>query len=190
MERNSMSAASASEYQKICVAISTVVEEKRRKLTTNHNLTHDDVDDLRQEACLRAGTRRFPRLASPDDYQSVALVVVKQALIDKRRYSLAIKRDVRCTVSLETLDEPPCAQASLYPHRCDDRKNIELTDLRIDATALRSSLQPPAREVADLVAEHSISYAAKTLRLPRETLRDHVKRLRNRFLPLSIYLEK
>ena len=171
-----------------------LIGRKARQLVGRHGFTRDDEEDLQQEMTLRLILRlpKFnPRKASSKTFVSR---VIDHIVSDLIRYQKRGKRDYRLeSFSLDertddgrghSVGRGDLISQDKYDFRAEkhNRPESERCDMRMDVWAVIAGLPQDLEVVTRLLPTHSISEAARTLGLHRDTIhRDRLVQLRRIF---------
>ena len=169
-----------------------IVKRKVRQIIGRAGYTRQDKEDLEQELLTRLlqGLKSF----DPDvaHRKSFVTAIVERAVATILRDAQAEKRDHRRIGSLQLLmeltDEGPTELAETISdreyngRRCRDPRNDEdLAQLVTDLADVINALPDELRDLAERMKTQSISAIAREIGVPRTTLNDAVRRLRQRF---------
>lgn len=169
-----------------------IVKRKVRQIIGRAGYTRQDKEDLEQELLTRLlqGLRSF----DPDvaHRKSFVTAIVERAVATILRDAEAQKRDHRRISSLQRLvdltDEGPTELAETIGdreyngRRCrDPRSDEDLAQLVTDLAEVIDSMPGELRDLAERMKTQSISAIAREIGVPRTTLNDAVRRLRQRF---------
>ena len=169
-----------------------IVKRKVRQIVGRAGYTRQDKEDLEQELLTRLlqGLRSF----DPDvaHRKSFVTAIVERAVATILRDAEAQKRDHRRISSLQRLvdltDEGPTELAETIGdreyngRRCrDPRSDEDLAQLVTDLAEVIDSMPGELRDLAKRMKTQSISAIAREIGVPRTTLNDAVRRLRQRF---------
>ncbi|MEO2026662.1 MAG: sigma-70 family RNA polymerase sigma factor [Fuerstiella sp.] len=169
-----------------------IVKRKVRQIVGRAGYTRQDKEDLEQELLTRLlqGLRSF----DPDvaHRKSFVTAIVERAVATILRDAEAQKRDHRRISSLQRLvdltDEGPTELAETIGdreyngRRCrDPRSDEDLAQLVTDLAEVIDSMPGELRDLAERMKTQSISAIAREIGVPRTTLNDAVRRLRQRF---------
>ncbi|HIK93833.1 MAG TPA: sigma-70 family RNA polymerase sigma factor [Planctomycetes bacterium] len=169
-----------------------IVKRKVRQIVGRAGYTRQDKEDLEQELLTRLlqGLKSF----DPDvaHRKSFVTAIVERAVATILRDAEAQKRDHRRISSLQRLvdltDEGPTELAETIGdreyngRRCrDPRSDEDLSQLVTDLAEVIDSMPGELRDLAERMKTQSISAIAREIGVPRTTLNDAVRRLRQRF---------
>ncbi len=169
-----------------------IVKRKVRQIVGRAGYTRQDKEDLEQELLTRLlqGLKSF----DPDvaHRKSFVTAIVERAVATILRDAEAQKRDHRRISSLQRLvdltDEGPTELAETIGdreyngRRCrDPRSDEDLAQLVTDLAEVIDSMPGELRDLAERMKTQSISAIAREIGVPRTTLNDAVRRLRQRF---------
>ena len=169
-----------------------IVKRKVRQIIGRAGYTRQDKEDLEQELLTRLlqGLRSF----DPDvaHRKSFVTAIVERAVATILRDAEAQKRDHRRISSLQRLvnltDEGPTELAETIGdreyngRRCrDPRSDEDLAQLVTDLAEVIDSMPDELCDLAKRMKTQSISAIAREIGVPRTTLNDAVRRLRQRF---------
>ena len=169
-----------------------IVRKKVRQIIGCAGFKKQDRDDLEQE--LIARLLQSLKSFDPDvaHRKSFVTAVVERAVATILRDAQAEKRDPRRIGSLHVLvevsDDGPTELAEMVgdreynARRCRDPRSAEdLSQLTSDLAGVLAALPTELRDLAERLKSHSIAEIARDLGVPRTTLNDTVRRLRQRF---------
>ena len=169
-----------------------IVRKKVRQIIGCAGFKKQDRDDLEQE--LIARLLQSLKSFDPDvaHRKSFVTAVVERAVATILRDAQAEKRDPRRIGSLHVLvevsDDGPTELAETIgdreynARRCRDPRSAEdLSQLTSDLAGVLAALPTELRDLAERLKTHSIAEIARDLGVPRTTLNDTVRRLRQRF---------
>lgn len=154
--------------------------------------TRQDQEDLEQEllARLLQGLQSF----DPDvaHFKSFVTAIVERSVATLLRDKQAEKRDHRRIGSLHVLIEvtqdgptelgETVGEREFNARRCSDPRGADdLAQLTSDLAEFVAALPAELRELAERLKTQSISAIAREVGVPRTTLNDTVRRLRQRF---------
>ncbi len=169
-----------------------IVKRKVRQIIGRAGYTRQDKEDLEQELLTRLlqGLKSF----DPDvaHRKSFVTAIVERAVATILRDAEAQKRDHRRISSLQRLvdltDEGPTELAETIGdreyngRRCrDPRSDEDLAQLVTDLAEVIDSVPDELCDLAKRMKTQSISAIAREIGVPRTTLNDAVRRLRQRF---------
>ena len=169
-----------------------IVKRKVRQIVGRAGYTRQDKEDLEQELLTRLlqGLKSF----DPDvaHRKSFVTAIVERAVATILRDAEAQKRDHRRISSLQRLvnltDEGPTELAETIGdreyngRRCrDPRSDEDLAQLVTDLAEVIDSMPDELCDLAKRMKTQSISAIAREIGVPRTTLNDAVRRLRQRF---------
>lgn len=169
-----------------------IVKRKVKQIIGRAGYTRQDKEDLEQELLTRLlqGLKSF----DPDvaHRKSFVTAIVERSVASIIRDAEAQKRDHRRIGSLQLLvevtEEGPTELAETISdreyngRRCrDPRSDEDLAQLVTDLADVIDSLPDELRDLAERMKTQSISAIAREIGVPRTTLNDTVRRLRQRF---------
>lgn len=169
-----------------------IVFRKVRQIIGRVGYTAQDREDLEQELLVRL----VQSLKSFDPNQahrkSFVTAVVERAFANLLRNARAAKRDHRrigsLNVTIEVTAEGITELAETIgdreynARRCRDPRSAgELAQLASDLAKIVAALPEELRDLAERLKTESISAIARNVGVPRTTLNDKVRRLRQRF---------
>ena len=169
-----------------------IVKKKVRQIIGRAGFTRQDQADLEQELLTRLlqGLRSFdPNVAHR---KSFVTAIVERAVANILRDAQAEKRDHRRIGSLQVLIEvtedgptelsETVGEREFNARRCSDPRSADdLAQLTSDLADFVESLPAELRNLAERLKTQSISAIAREVGVPRTTLNDAVRRLRQRF---------
>jgi RNA polymerase sigma-70 factor (ECF subfamily) len=169
-----------------------IVKRKVRQIIGRAGFTKQDRQDLEQE--LIARLLHSLRSFDPKQAHRKAFVtaVVERDVANILRDKQAEKRDHRrigsLHVMIEVTEEGPTELADTIgdrefnARRCRDPRSAEdLAQLASDLAEVVAALPDELRDLAERLKTESISAIAREVGVPRTTLNDTVRRLRQRF---------
>lgn len=178
-----------------------IIKRKAAQLIGRGGYKQQDRRDLEQELwarLLRAKKRFNPSISH---WRCFVTAVVERATANILRDALAEKRDHRRISSLNVTivfdDDESCELGDTVSSRehnrrrcCEPRGAQELADLLIDVTECLEDLPPDLRILAERLKNESVSAIAHETGIPRTTIQDMKRRLRQRFerAGLRIYM--
>jgi RNA polymerase sigma factor (sigma-70 family) len=159
-----------------------VIQRKARSMVRRGLVPRGDLEDVRQDlaAALLAARAGFdPEVGGREAF---ARVVVRRAGSKIVRARRAAKRD---PARVRPLEDPATRAAPADPDASQRR-----TDLALDVGELLRRLPENLRAVARLLERVSVTEAARVLGVPRTTLNDRIRVLREAFdrAGLRVYL--
>lgn len=170
----------------------SVVRRAARRMIGRAGFQSHDRDDIEQELwlkLLRHAESFDPKRAH---WHVFVTTVVNRCAANLLRDQRALKRDRDRLDSLHGKVKAP-GEAPVELGDCLDtternrhrgqapRDQLEQESLAVDVTSLLEKLNDDDRDLAERLRETSISQAARELGVPRTTLNDAVRRLRQRF---------
>jgi RNA polymerase sigma-70 factor (ECF subfamily) len=163
-----------------------IVKRKVRQIIGRAGFTKQDRQDLEQE--LIARLLHSLRSFDPKQAHRKAFVtaVVERDVANILRDKQAEKRDHRrigsLHVMIEVTEDGPTELAEFNARRCRDPRSAEdLAQLASDLAEVVAALPEELRDLAERLKTESISAIARAVGVPRTTLNDTVRRLRQRF---------
>ena len=169
-----------------------IVKRKVKQIIGRAGYTRQDKEDLEQELLTRLlqGLKSF----DPDvaHRKSFVTAIVERSVASIIRDAEAQKRDHRRIGSLQMLVEltgegptelaETIGEREYNERRCrDPRSDEDLAQLVTDLADVVDSLPDELRDLAERMKTQSISAIAREIGVPRTTLNDTVRRLRQRF---------
>ena len=166
----------------------TLIRIKSKKMIGKTGFLPDDLEDIRQELILHL----LQRLPSYDPSKSSRHTfindVIDNKIIDLVREKISQKRDFQSAPW--SLDAAVCAsnisgavtEKSLPWNR--DRKmmsEFELFEMREDIIRVLEKLPPNLQEICIRLLQDNICTVAEETGIPKATLIDHLKKIRNHF---------
>lgn len=169
-----------------------IIRRKVRQLIGRAGFTRQDREDLEQEIFARVlqGLRKFdPAKAHRNKFVTA---IVERYVANVLRNKRAEKRDHRRITSLNVtitlagdakveLSQTISVRERDAQRRRESRDDCALSDLRADIGAFIAALPDDLRELAEGLMANSISEIARETGIPRTTLHDKLRRLRQRF---------
>jgi len=169
-----------------------LIRERVKRLIGRHGFTASDRDDLEQDMalhlleCLR---RQQQPIDAPEGFFRKVIADYAVTLVRRRK---AEKRDHRRLSSLhdKVLDEDGeyVERARVIPEdhtqsrlQTAPRSRLEDVELVHDVAAVLAKLPPDLRDLCERLKHHSITEVARQLGVPRTTLHDAIRRLRQHF---------
>jgi RNA polymerase sigma-70 factor (ECF subfamily) len=169
-----------------------LIRERVKRLIGRHGFTASDRDDLEQDMalhlleCLR---RQQQPIEAPEGFFRKVIAEHAVTLIRRRE---AEKRDHRRLSSLhdKVLDEDGeyVERARVVPEdhvqtrlHTASRSRLDEVELVDDVAAVLAKLPPDLRDLCERLKHHSITEVARQLGVPRTTLHDAIRRLRQHF---------
>lgn len=169
-----------------------IIKKKVRQIIGRAGFTKQDRQDLEQE--LIARLLHSLRSFDPKQAHRKAFVtaVVERDVANLLRDKQAEKRDHRrigtLNVMIEVTEDGPTELAETIgerefnARRCRDPRSAEdLAQLACDLAEIVAALPDELRDLAERLKTQSISAIARDVGVPRTTLNDTVRRLRQRF---------
>jgi RNA polymerase sigma-70 factor (ECF subfamily) len=169
-----------------------LIRERVKRLIGRHGFTASDRDDLEQDMalhlleCLR---RQQQPIDAPEGFFRKVIADYAVTLVRRRK---AEKRDHRRLSSLhdKVLDEDGeyVERARVIPEdhvqtrlHTASRSRLDEVELVDDVAAVLAKLPPDLRDLCERLKHHSITEVARQLGVPRTTLHDAIRRLRQHF---------
>jgi RNA polymerase sigma-70 factor (ECF subfamily) len=169
-----------------------LIRERVKRLIGRHGFTASDRDDLEQDMalhlleCLR---RQQQPIDAPEGFFRKVIADYAVSLVRRRK---AEKRDHRRQSSLheKVLDEDGeyVERARTIPEdhvqsrlQTAPRSRLDEVELVHDVAAVLAKLPPELRDLCERLKHHSITEVARQLGVPRTTLHDAIRRLRQHF---------
>jgi RNA polymerase sigma-70 factor, ECF subfamily len=169
-----------------------IIKKKVRQIIGRAGFTKQDRKDLEQELLTRL--LQGLKLFNPDvaHRKSFVTAIVERAVANILRDAKAEKRDHRrigsLHVMIEVTEDGPTELADTIGNRefnarrCRDPRSAEdLAQLASDLAEVVAALPAELRDLAERLKTESISAIARDVGVPRTTLNDTVRRLRQRF---------
>lgn len=169
-----------------------LIRERVKRLIGRHGFTASDRDDLEQDMalhlleCLR---RQQQPIDAPEGFFRKVIADYAVTLVRRRK---AEKRDHHRLSSLhdKVLDEDGeyVERARVIPEdhvqtrlHTASRSRLDEVELVDDVAAVLAKLPPDLRDLCERLKHHSITEVARQLGVPRTTLHDAIRRLRQHF---------
>lgn len=170
-----------------------LIRHKARQLARNEGFTPQDIEDIRQDLIVDL-LERLPKFdATKSAYNTFVDRIVNRKVARLMRDRNCEKRDPRreaCSLNEYiddgeggTVERSQTIAAEEADRRLgrQARSNQETAELVLDVEAVLKRLPDNLRTPCELLKTGSIADAARAMGVPRTTLNDHVKKLREFF---------
>jgi RNA polymerase sigma factor (sigma-70 family) len=169
-----------------------LIKRKARRLARRPGFSHEDIEDIEQELALKLWESRSAFRPEKGSHEAFVTVVVNRAVSNILRERAAAKRDHRRVTSLNTKvpggpESPGDLGSSLAQDAHDARLGSsprspeERADLAFDVAEQLDSLPEGQRDLAERLKSQTVSEAAREMGVPRTTVQDAARRLRQPF---------
>jgi RNA polymerase sigma-70 factor (ECF subfamily) len=169
-----------------------IIRRKINQIIGHAGLTRQDGDDLQQDLFLRV-LQSLPSFDSNQGHRNKFITaVVERHVANILRNKRAEKRDHRRISSLNIMvsigeDEATELAETIGQRELDaqrgrhPRSDEELAQLAQDMAEMIAKLPEELRDLAQQLKTHSVAEIARNMGVPRTTLHESVRRLRQRF---------
>ena len=170
-----------------------LIRHRARRLVVTAGFSPDDIEDIQQDLVLDL-LQRLPKFdATKAAHKTFVARVIDRKVAKLIRHRNSQMRDPRreeCSLneciddgeggSVERIQTIAAAEADRRLGR-QERSDQETAELALDVEEVLKRLPDNLRRLCELLKTGSISDAARAMGVPRTTLNDHVKKLREFF---------
>jgi len=180
----------------------SLIRKKARLLIGSYGFSTSDREDIEQELWYHL----LKRQGAYDPSRGKISTFIARILDNRIRTMIEHRRAVKrsCDLPVESLDQRVSPEIDLDRHEVVDRDTYlrvtgqisrslgELQDLSLDVARVLSSLSPDLCEIALLLMRYTITEVSRCTGIPRTTINDKRKRIREIFhkAGLDDYLKK